>query len=113
MDWGAVLEPIMQGVITAVGIMISVGLVWLRNKAEEWINARTSRDQRELLHRIAQEAFAYAETAFKREGGEEKLRRAFEYADRELAARGIELDYEQIRAAIEKAVLDYKANKST
>ncbi|MBP1992103.1 phage holin, LLH family [Paenibacillus eucommiae] len=70
---------------------------------------KTIQEQRELLHKIASEGFALAEQTFKQLGGEQKLSSAQDYVIRRLDAAGVQFSAMEIRAAIEKAVLDYNA----
>jgi hypothetical protein len=98
------------GVLATV-ILRAVGL--LQQKANSWFDAKLSVSQRELLHKIASEGFAIAQTVYKDLGGEEKLQQALLYSSDQLASKGIKVSTEEIRAAIEDAYLKYKATVLT
>lgn len=83
-----------------------------QKRAEAYYNAHTNEKDRELLHKIGKEAFAWAETLYKEYEGDIKLNKAFEYASDKLKSVGIDVTGDEIRAAIEKAVVDYKAQKA-
>lgn len=106
-------QPYLNAIVTAiVGVlatMIIAGLKTLQNKANEWLDARTTAAQRETIHKVAGEAFALAQTAFKDLGGDAKLQEALSYALKQLGSRGISVSAQEVQAAIEKAYLDYKA----
>ncbi|MDF2651812.1 MAG: hypothetical protein K0Q73_7617, partial [Paenibacillus sp.] len=61
--------------------------------------------QRELLHKVAGEAYAYAETVYKSSESQIKLAQALEYATQQLGRKGIKVTPAEIRAAIEAAYL--------
>ncbi|WEK53309.1 MAG: phage holin [Candidatus Cohnella colombiensis] len=107
------LQPYIDGVVGAlVSLLVAfvIGVVaMLRVKVTAWLESRTNAQQREILHRLAQEGMAYAETAFKQSGGMEKLTEAFSYVFNRASNYGIKVGADTIRAAIEKAVLDYNA----
>lgn len=118
------MQPIVeqaQTYITAIDSAINRVLVTvilrsialLRVKAESWFDARLSVQQRELLHKIATEGFAYAQTVFKDLEGPAKLDRALQDASEQLITRKINISDVEIRAAIEQAYLNYKAATQT
>ncbi|MNW39801.1 hypothetical protein D3C74_168950 [compost metagenome] len=88
------------------------GLNKLKTKVNVWLEARTTAAQREAIHKIAGEGFAYAQTAFKEAGGERKLQEALQYASLTLTSQGIVVQVE-LRSAIQKAYLEYKAKTKT
>ncbi|WP_339236210.1 hypothetical protein MKX40_22165 [Paenibacillus sp. FSL R5-0517] len=49
---------------------------------------------------------------YKEYEGDVKLNKAYEYASDQLEAVGIDVAGDEIRASIEKAVVDYKAQKA-
>ncbi|MBP1990192.1 phage holin, LLH family [Paenibacillus eucommiae] len=103
------ITGIVQAVIGLLATFLIAGLFAVKKNLEAWVESRTSKEQRELLHKIASEGFALAEQTFKQLGGEQKLSSAQDYVIRRLNAAGIQFTAMEIRAAIEKAVLDYKA----
>lgn len=110
-------QPYITAIVLAVvGLLAAVALrtiALLQAKGIAWLDGKLNVQQRELLHKIASEGFAYAQTVYKELGGEEKLQQALAYASDQLAARGIEAAPEEIRAAVEKAYLAYKATVLT
>ncbi|MDY8046600.1 phage holin, LLH family [Paenibacillus polymyxa] len=111
------VQPYVSTIATAVvGVLTTVilaGLNTVKIKANTWLEARTSAAQRELIHKIAGEGFAFAQTAFKQAGGERKLQEALQYATLRLAEQGITVSVVELQAAIEKAYLEYKAKTKT
>ncbi|MCC3381043.1 phage holin, LLH family [Paenibacillus farraposensis] len=107
------VQPYVSTIATAVvGVLTAVilaGLNTVKVKVNTWLEARTTAAQREVIHKIAGEGFAFAQTAFKQAGGERKLQEALQYATLRLAEQGITVSAVEIRSAIEKAYLDYKA----
>ncbi|MFC7560276.1 hypothetical protein ACFQ5D_23260 [Paenibacillus farraposensis] len=74
------IQPYVSTVVTAaVGVLTTIVLAGLNNvkvKVNTWLEARTAVAQREVIHKIAGEGFAFAQTAFKEAGGERKLQEA-------------------------------------
>lgn len=89
------------------------GLNKLKTKVNAWLEARTTAAQREVIHKVAGEAFALAQTTFKEAGGERKLQEALQYASLRLTEQGIVVSPTELQAAIEKAYLEYKAKTKT
>jgi len=110
------IQPQVSGIVlTIVGILATVVLsllALLKVRVSLWIDTKTSAAQRELLHKIANEAFAYAEATLNSGDGRLKLNQAFLYASEKLGKLGIQVSSEEINAAIEKACLDYNASKN-
>lgn len=97
-------------VLLSIVLMLLVGaLVELRRRTLKWIESRTNKEQRELLHRLAEEAFSFAETAYTQIGGARKLDAAYNYVSIRLQKLGLDIDKGDIRGAIEKAVLEYNS----
>ena len=111
------IQPAINTIVTAVvGVLVTfvlAGLNKLKVKANTWLEARTTVAQREVIHKIAGEGFAFAQTEFKQAGGERKLQEALQYATLRLAEQGITVSAVEIRSAIEKAYLEYKAKTKT
>ncbi|MBP1307346.1 phage holin, LLH family [Paenibacillus sp. FSL M8-0228] len=104
-------------VTAAAGVVLTAfvlgGLNKLKTKVNVWIEARTTAAQREVIHKIAGESFALAQTAFKEAGGERKLQEALQYASLTLSSQGIVVSQVELKSAIEKAYLEYKAKTKT
>ena len=109
------LQPSIETIVFSIlGILSTIalaGLAALKTNVKAWIDSKTSVNNRELLHKIAKEAFAHAETAFKENGGAYKLEQALKYAAGKLDKIGVELTTEEIKAAIHDACLKYNAEK--
>lgn len=109
--WNAIWEALQPAVTDIVKdlIGVAVGLIvvfygLLKTKIFSYI-------KNEMLHKIASEGFAYAETQFKELKGTAKMNQAFMYVSEKLGKIGIKVTTEEINAAIEKAVLEYNAQK--
>lgn len=99
------MDQIVQAV---VGLLVSVVLVIiasLRAKVSAWLEARTTASQRDTLHKLAAEAAALAEATYETLDGPAKLNKAIQYVIDKSPVPN--LDIVTIRAAVEKAVLDY------
>ena len=105
------IGTISNGLLALAASIIVTLLFKMRDKATNWLNTRTTAAERELLHKTAVEGFAYAETVFRDYGGEEKLEQAMHYLDRRLIELGLTFNTMELRAAIEKAVLEYNAGQ--
>lgn len=91
-----------------IAIIVFLGyLTTLRKKIGIWLETRTTTQQRDLLHRLAGEAVALAESIYFSGNGPSKLRAAMSYVNERLEDRGIDINAESIRGAIEKSVMDY------
>ncbi|MDQ0496380.1 phage holin, LLH family [Paenibacillus brasilensis] len=111
------VQPYVSTIVTAAAGVLTAfalgGLNALKTKVNTWLEARTTAAQREVIHKIAGEGFAFAQTAFKQAGGERKLQEALQYATLRLAEQGITVSVVELQAAIEKAYLEYKAKTKT
>ncbi|MMZ46490.1 Phage holin protein [compost metagenome] len=117
MDWNQYLvdlSPAITNLCIAVFTLI-FGILGryvakLINKKNELLDAKLNEAQRQFLSIIAKEAFALAETEFKNYGGPEKFERAKDYFITRLEKLGIDISDADIKALIEKAVLEYNSN---
>lgn len=111
------VQPYVATIVLAiVGLLVTVilGAVnVVKAKAGAHFDAKLTATQRETLHKIAGEAYAYAETAFKDTGGSAKLAEALQYASSQLINRGINVSELEVRAAIEKALLEFQGSSKT
>ncbi|MCV9947788.1 phage holin, LLH family [Paenibacillus sp. BT-177] len=107
------VQPYVNTIVTAAAGVLTAfilgGLNKLKTKVNVWLEARTTAAQREVIHKIAGEGFAFAQTAFKQAGGERKLQEALQYTTLQLAEQGITVSAVEIRSAIEKAYLEYNS----
>jgi len=114
--WDQIQPQVATIAVAVVGLLATVVLsmlALLQKRVKLWIDSKTSLAERELIHKIASEAYAFAEKEFKNNGGSTKLSEAYNYASRLLGNAGIKVEPQEIKSAIEKAVLDYnQPNKS-
>ncbi|MFS1513410.1 phage holin, LLH family [Chengkuizengella sp. SCS-71B] len=103
------LETIVFALISVISTLVVAALIELRNKVLFWIQSKTNKEQRELLLKISEEAFSYAEKVFYQSKGPEKLDAAYDYASSKLGSLGIQFTKDEIKATIEKAVLEYNS----
>lgn len=109
--WGQVQPQVTSVMVSLIGILGTIVLAMaalLQRKVKVWLASKTSLAEREYLHKIAKEAYAFAEKEFNSLGGPTKLSEAYNYASKLLDNAGIKVAPEEIKAAIEKAVLEYK-----
>ncbi|WP_020615722.1 phage holin [Paenibacillus daejeonensis] len=98
--------------LVSILVVVLLGIAaTLRTKVNEWLASRTTAAQREILHKLAAEGAALAETTWREKGGPEKLSDAVKYVEGMLRKNGIEFDPLSIQAAIEKAVQDFNAQQ--
>lgn len=107
------LQPYIDAIVGAlIGLLVSfvLGVVaMLRVKVTAWLESKTTLQQREILHRLAQEGMSLVEQMYKDANGTDKFNEAFAYAQSRLDRYGIKIPKGDIIAAIEKAVLDYNS----
>jgi hypothetical protein len=94
---------ILQAVLAMLAAIVLALLYKLRSKIEQWLDTRTSANERELLHRLAAEAYAFVEQEWKELDGESKLEAAAEYVLERWKLRAVGLDYNSVKAAVRKA----------
>ncbi|MCM3130925.1 phage holin [Paenibacillus sp. MER 78] len=108
-------QPYIVAIVLAIiGLLtkVIVGAInKLTKKASDYFDANLSVKQREMLHKIAAEGYAYAESVYKDYGGEEKLNQAFNYVSSKLGDAGLNISSDEIRGAIEKAWNESKIKK--
>lgn len=97
--------------VDLLATVVLAGFTELLRRVLAWIDTRKSLAQRDLLHRLAEEAFAYVEQTMVGAKSADKLGAASIYLARALEARGIHVGPDEIRAAIEKAVLQHNQRK--
>lgn len=107
------LSTIIQALVGLLVTLLLVAVATIRKKAVAYLESHATAKQRETLYRIAQEAFAYAESEFKAMGGQQKLEAAKGYLIHRLRAIGIDMTDAEIRGVIEKAVMEYNALTQT
>lgn len=104
------LIQIIELIIGALVTLILGGLAMLQPKIKVWLATRATESQRNIIQKIAAEAYAYAEKEYKDQTSSSslKLNAAFSYAAEVLGKAGIKITADEIKGAIEKAVQDYK-----
>jgi len=106
--WEAInpfVADLAKEIITAVVSLLL--LFW--GVAKTKIIAHIKNDQ---IRKAAAEGFALAEKRFTQLSGEGKFNQAFVYTSKKLGDAKIKVTPEEIKAAIEKAVVDYNWNKN-
>jgi LL-H family phage holin len=100
-------QPYLETIaIASFGLLAMVTLYFiaqLRAKVEAWLVARTNTAQRELLHKLATEAYAWMERQYGPEAGQQKLTEAVRYVMDRLHMEKIGLSVEDVTAAVQKA----------
>jgi LL-H family phage holin len=110
-DVSPMLSQLVIEIIKILTVVVLSGLGLLSFKIKSAIDSVKDKNQREMFHKIANEAFSYAEATFKSETSRNKMTQAFMYASSKLGDIGIKVSDKEITAAIEKACLDYNAKK--
>lgn len=107
--WEAIrpfLADVAKDLITIAGTLLLV--FW--GVAKTKIIARIKNEQ---IRKAAAEGFALAEKRFSQLSSEGKFNEAFNYTSKKLGYAKIKVTPEEIKAAIEKAVVDYNWNKAS
>lgn len=99
---------IILALIGLLAVYVKIWLDGLKKKAEAYYDARTTAAQRETLERLGWEAFAFAETVYREMKGPDKLAEAVKYLEDKALRLGINITFEEARAAVEKAWLEDK-----
>jgi hypothetical protein len=121
------IQPYVTTLVTAlIGLLVTLVLTTISAmkkalipRLEKWLESKFSLTQRELIHKYAEEAFAYVEARFKDATSKEKFDIAYEQLyivlnkTGHLDKLGLEISKREIESAIEKAVLDYNKYKQT
>ena len=105
------IDQIVTGVIGILGILVAAALAELRVRTIAWIDARKNVAQRELLHKVAEEGFAFVEQTMAKSASSDKIQFACNYVSGKLKERKIDVEPDEIRAAVEKFVTEYNKYK--
>lgn len=105
------IVTLVSGIIAFLVSVVLCMLAYLQKRVIAYFNSKTSVNQREMIYKYASEAFAIAENAFKTSEGKAKLNFAYSYTSDLLAKANIKITDDEIKAAIEKSVLDYNLKK--
>jgi hypothetical protein len=112
-----IIQPYITGVANAIlGLLATViiGFIFLQKKRfDKWLESKTTVSQRDSIHKFSLEAFAFAESIYKESNGPEKFQVAYTYLLNRLKEHGINISEDEIKAIIEKSVIDANATKST
>ncbi len=108
-EWG--LDLMIKDIIIYIfGILASllfVFLIELRKRLFAWIDSHKNSASQNFLHSIAEEAFSLVEQRMKGENSVKKFNFAYNYISEKLKTKGIQINSEEISAAIEKAVVKH------
>ncbi|RIV20102.1 hypothetical protein D2Q93_12260 [Alicyclobacillaceae bacterium I2511] len=110
------MHPVWSGVVQQVLLILLqlfiVGLLaWLHTLMpvlQNWAKHHLSAQQRQLLMQLGKEAVVFSETAYGSLNGAQKLGYAMDYVARVLGATKVQVSPQEIRAAIEMALLESK-----
>jgi len=105
------MEKVSELLLILIQVAILIALGWarqLKKKAEEYYKSRTTAEQRAVLSVMARDAFAFVEAVYKDLDGPKKLKEAMMMVSRRAREAGLNIDEEDIRAAIESAWLEDK-----
>lgn len=97
------LETIATAFIGLLAMLILAAIARLRTQVEAWLTARTSSARRDLLHKLAAEAYAWVESQYGAGTGQQKLTEAVRYVLERLRLDKIGLSAEDVTAAVQKA----------
>lgn len=103
------IDQIVQGLVGLLVVVVLGVVASLRVKVKAWLDARTTAQEREILHRLATEGMALVEAKADQLDAAKKLDTALQYVLARMNKVGINVDPITVKAAIEKAVLDYNA----
>lgn len=110
-----ITDNLLSYVVTAVALVVIAFVLRYWRAFGAWLNARKAAAEAEeknklqaLLWAKAVEAYAYAETVFAELEGADKLSEALQYLSSKLTLLDISFSAEEIRAAIEKAWMEYE-----
>jgi LL-H family phage holin len=109
----------MSGLLnSALLIVLQIALLaalWLLHRwkvqAEEYYLKHSTKQQREWLALVGNEAFHYAEQVFASHDGPAKLNEAVKYVLDRAAAHGVHITYPEVRAVVEKAWAEFEVLK--
>lgn len=105
------LHDLAYAVIVVVTTYVGILAKTLKPKAEAWIESHVSKNTKDMIDGLGEEAYTYAETVFRGQYGQEKLEEALTYIDKQLAKYGIDTSPEKMRTVIEKAWLAKKTGQ--
>lgn len=100
------INELILAVVSILAILAKIWLKELKVKATTYFEQRTTAGQRKLLILLGQEAFCFAEAAYKELQGPQKMEKAIGYLENRIKALGLTITPEELRAVIEKAWLD-------
>lgn len=110
-----IIQPYITGIAQVVlGLLATVitGFILLQKKRfDKWLESKTTVNQRDSINKFSQEAFAFAESVFKESNGPEKFQAAYTYLINRLNDNGIKISEAEVKAIIEKSVIDANAKK--
>lgn len=107
------LQPFINDIIVAIaGLFTVITLAIfteLRKRILTWIDSRNDLRHQEYLKFIADQAFGYVEMTMKDAQSQTKINEAIRFVSKNLEKKKIQMSDEEIRASIEKAILEFKS----
>lgn len=109
-------DYIARAVLALVGLAVLALLVLIWRawtlKVRPWIDTRLTATQREIIERLARDAYAWVEKNWPGIG-REKFEKACEWLAAKLGRIGINIPPEEIEAAVQRAWEEFNAQKPT
>lgn len=109
-------DYLVQIVLAAIGaaVLALLTLAWWAwsSKIRPWLDARLTATQREVMERLARDAYAWVEKNWPGIG-REKFEKACEWLTIKLGRIGIKIPPEEIKAAVQRAWEEFNAQKPT
>jgi len=103
-------------VLTAIGLAVLalLTLLWWAwtSKVRPWLDVRLTATQREIIERLARDAYAWVEKNWPGIG-RDKFEKACEWLSLKLGRIGMKIPAEEVEAAVQRAWEEFNASKPT
>lgn len=106
-----ITQELAAGLVSLIAIMVATAMAELRKRVLAWADAKKSKAEREILHKLAEEGFALIEQTMLGARPGDKINAASAYVSRHLQSRKINVTPEEVRAAIERFVTEYNKHR--
>lgn len=105
------VSTIVEALVGLLAVGVLAGVASIKAKVVKFVESHTNAQQQTMLYGLAQEAAALAESSYVSGGGPEKLQAAVEYVSKQAGKIGLDVSPLAMRAAVEKAVMEFNKNK--
>lgn len=109
-------SSVVQQILLILLQLLIVGLLaWVHSLVpllQNWAKHHLTGQERQVLMQVGKEAVVFAETAYGQLNGTQKLGYAMDYVAKVLGANKVRVSPQEIRAAIEMALLESKKQGS-